>query len=200
MPTFLSLLPITALIAVLVFICKEALEFFRRRNGDQRKLHALKALLARECKLNFWSIRTLRRIFSEVHTEEHENPQIKVEGKRTPSGRPFARVVSDDEGTESHIGIPKVHRELMSKLLLDVATLDKALYEVMEPAYDGLAEVEHVCESLLNVQDAPEFIGQEGYLEGLAGYALDELKTAESALASLYKHCTGKPLTEHRLR
>jgi hypothetical protein len=200
MSTFLALLPITALIAIVVFICRETLEFFRRRNGDQRKLRALTALLARECELNFWSIKTLRRIFSEVHTTENENPQIKVEVKRTPSGRPFARIVSDDGGTESHVGIPKVHRELMSKFLLDVAMLDKKLFEVMEPAYDGLAEVEHIRESLMNVQDAPEFIGESDYLEGLAGYALDELQEAEKSLASLYKHCTGHALTKHRLR
>lgn len=200
MSSWVSVLPITALIAIFIFVCKEVLEFIRRRSGDQRKLQALKALLARECELNLWTIKNLRRIFSEVHTVENENPQISVEVLRTPSGRPFARVISDDEGTELHIGIPKAHRELMSKFLLDVATLDKKLFEVMEPAYDGLAELEHIHESLLNVRDAPEFIGSSGYLEGLAGYALDEIQNVENALSSLYMHCTGKALTKHRLR
>lgn len=200
MTDFLSILPVTALIAVLVFISRETLEFIRRRNGDRRKLHALTALLARECELNLWSIKTLRRIFSEINTDESGDSQILAEIERTLSGRSFAKIVSDDGGIEAHIGIPKVHRELMSKFLLDVATLDKGLFEVMEPAYDGLAEVEHVRESLMNVQDAPEFIGQDGYLKGLARYALDELQQAENALAKLYTYCTGKPLTKHRLR
>lgn len=200
MSNWLSLLPLTALIAILVFVLKEALEFVRRRNADQRKLQALTALLARECELNLWSIKALRRIFSEVDTEGNENPQIKVEIQRTPSGRPFAKVVSHDEGTESHLGIPKIHRELMSKFLLDVATLDRKLFEVLEPAYDGLAVIEHIRESLVTAQDAPEFMGPDGFIEGLAGYALDELLEVEDSLAILYKHCTGKALTKHRLR
>ena len=200
MPTFLSLLPITALIAVMVFICKETIEFLRRRNGDQRKLRALMHLLARECELNLWSIKNLRRILSEVHKFENYKAQIKVEIKRKPSGRAFAIIRSDDGGIEMHVGIPKVHRELMSKFLLEIATLDEKLFEVVEPAYDGLAEVEHLRESLMNVQDAPDDIGEDGYLEGLAGYALDELQEAENSLARLYEHCTGLPLTEHRLR
>ncbi len=200
MSNLLSLLPLTALVAILVFACKEILEYFRRRNGDQRKLHALKVLLARECELNLWSTKTLRRIFSEVNTGENENPQIRVEIQKTTSGRPFARVVSDDEGTESHISVPNVHRELMSKFLLEVAILDKKLFETMEPAYDRLAELEHIRESLLIVQDAPEFMGQDGYIEGLASYSVDKIQKAEDALGVLYKHCTGKALTKHRLR
>lgn len=200
MSSWLTLVPITALVAVLVFIFKEIFEYVRRRSGDRRKMRALTALLARECELNYWTVKALRTIFSEVHTTENPNPQTKVTVERTRSGRPYANIVFDESRTETHAPIPVVHRELMSKFLLDVAMLDRKLFEAMEPAYDSLATVEHVRESLVNVQDAPQYIGEEGFLEGLAGYALNELRDAEAALGVLYQHCTGSELKKHRLR
>lgn len=88
----------------------------------------------------------------------------------------------------------------MSKFLLEIATLDKTLFEIMEPAYDGLAEVDHVRESLLNIDEGDNLIPKYDYLAGFAEYALNELEEAEAALAKLYTHCTGRPLTQHRLR
>jgi hypothetical protein len=88
----------------------------------------------------------------------------------------------------------------MSKFLLDIATLDKLLFSFMEPAYDELAEVEHVRESLININDKPEQIAARDFVMGFAQYAVDVLQDAEKKLGALYVHCTGKPLTQHRLR
>lgn len=195
-----QLLPISAVVAVIVFFIKETLEFFRRRGADKRKLSGLISLLARECELNLWTIKALRNIIGSFPTDEFPDPQFRISIQRRPSGRPYARIYSNDDGAESHSGIPQVHRELMSKFLLEVATLDRKLFDVMEPAYDGLAEVEHVRESLLNVEDESQFLPPDQYLAGLAAYATDELKDAEAALGRLYTYCTGKPLTTHRLR
>lgn len=197
---WLSVLPITAVVAVVVFIIKEVLEYFRRRGADKRKIAALIALLARECELNYWTIKSLRRIVAEISTEESPNPQFRLTIERKSSGRPYAKVVSEDGKIESHSGIPKVHRELMSKFLLDIATLDKKLFEVMEPAYDALADLEHVRETLVNIDDEVGLIPRDDFLSGFAGYAVVELKDAEVALGALYKYCTNKPLTQHRLR
>lgn len=197
---WLTLLPITAIVAVIVFLFREMLEHFRRKSSDQRKVKSLTRLLARECELNLWTIKSLRRIVSEVHRDEKPNLGVTVSVQRTTSGRPFAQISSDDGGLISQIPIPRVHRELMSKFLLDVATLDQALFEVMEPAYDSVGELEHVSESLVNIHDAPEDIGLESFLEGFAGYAINELNEIESNLGKLYMHCTGKKLEQHRLR
>ncbi len=200
MSQFSELLPITAIVALVIFAAKETLEYVRRWRGDQRRLVALKTLLARECELNLWSVKSLRRIASEINTSERPNPGVVVTIQKTPGGRPYARVLTDDKQVGAHYPIPLVHRDLMSKLLLDVATLDKPLFQVMEPAYDALAELDHVRESTLAAPNAPEELGQDSYLEGLAGYALDQIKEAEDALGALYRHCTGNELTNHRLR
>lgn len=197
---WLSVLPITAVVAIVVFISKEALEYFRRSGADKRKIAALTALLARECELNYWTIKSLRRIVTEIPTEESPGPQFRFSIEHKPSGRPYAKVVSSDGKLESHLGIPKVHRELMSKFLLDIATLDRKLFEVMEPAYDALAELEHVRETLVNIDDGAGLIPRDDFLAGFAGYAIVELKDAENAVGALYKYCTNRPLTQHRLR
>lgn len=195
-----DVLPITAIVAIAIFAAKEVLEVVRRWKGDQRRLLALKTLLARECELNLWSVKTLRRIALEIDTTERPNPDTVVTIEKTNGGRPYALVLVENGQAGARYPIPRVHRDLMSKLLLEVATLDKALFQAMEPAYDALAELDHVREKLLGAPDAPEELGQTSYLEGLAGYALDEIKEAEDALALLYKHCTGDELTKHRLR
>lgn len=197
---WLTLLPITAVVAIVVFAIKETLEHFRRRSADRRKLAGLISLLARECELNYATIKLLRHIVEKIPNDEHPDPQFSLSIGWKPSGRPYARVLSESRGMQWQLGIPQVHRELMSKFLLDVATLDKRLFELMEPAYDGLAEVEHVRESLLNFEEEVESMRPEDYLAGLADYASGELQGAEDALRKLYTYCTGKPLTRHRLR
>lgn len=195
-----NILPITAIIAVVIFLIKESLEFGRRRLGDQRKLRALKALCARECELNYWTIKQLRSVLKEIPTAENGNSQIFVHIEKTAGGRPYARIHSDDGGTEHHTGIPEVHRETMSKFLLEVAMLDRSLFDLLEPAYDRLAEVAHVRESLLAIDEHPRFLTRDAYLEGFAGYGLSKLQESESALKALYFHCAGKALEKHRLR
>lgn len=195
-----SVLPVTAAVAIFLFVAREGMEFSRRRGAEKRKRSALTHLLARECELNYWTVKSLRYIAQQVPCEENPETLGSVTIERKPSGRVYARVVSEDSDSESHHPIPKVHRELMSKFLLDIATLDSELFKVMEPAYDALAALEHIRESFINAPEAPDFIGQDGYLEGLAGFALDELLKTESALAALYKYCTNQELTNHRLR
>lgn len=108
--------------------------------------------------------------------------------------------ISHDGALRLRLSIPLVHRNLMSKFLLDIATLDKKLFDVMEPAYDALAELEHVRENFITFREDSEILGLEDFLAAFVQYALDELKEAESELRILYNHCTDKELTDHRLR
>jgi hypothetical protein len=106
---------------------------------------------------------------------------------------------SRDLGLFVKVAVPRIHKEQLEDNLLDVATLDEKLFPLAEAALTAVAELEHLRESLLyhgseedeEVRDvAPHF----------AEYSLKELAEAESALASLYKQCTGKELSNARLR
>lgn len=197
---WLTLLPISALVAIGVFLLKEAAEYFRRRAADKRKLHALMMVIARECEINYWTIKSLQRILRELPGDSSTPGQIQLSVETKPSGRPYAKIVSDDDGLETHIVIPEVSREFMSKHLVEVAALDADMFSVLEPAYDGLAEVAHVRESFVRMDDSSQLMPREDYLAGFRGYALDELDDAERALSKLYVFCTGRPLVNHRLR
>jgi hypothetical protein len=195
-----DILPTTAIVAIGIFLTKEFIETFRRHAADKRKLVALKALIARECELNNWCIKRLSDIFRQIETPENKDLGVLVSVEETPSGRSYIKVISEDEGLETHSSIPEVHRELMTKFLIDIATLDKGLFGKLEPAYDMLAEVAHIKDSLIRSGDADEPAGESGYLSGLAYYATGVLVKADAALKELYKHCTEQELTKHRLR
>ena len=87
----------------------------------------------------------------------------------------------------------------MSRLMLDVASLDKALFDDLEAAYDSVIEVQHVRESLIRFVESDEE-HEKQFLETLPHYGLQEIDDALTALAKLYKTCTGEPLKYIRVR
>jgi hypothetical protein len=200
MPDLLSLLPATVVAAIAIFVVKETAEGLRRRSADRRKIHALKALIARECELNYWPVKVIRDILMNVPGPDEENPEVEVRIERRINGRPVARIRALDGGSESTRGIPEVHRELMSKFLLDIATLNGEFFAALEPAYDSLAELEHVRQSLISIHDNEQESGIDGLFGAFAVYALEELRSTEAELQFLYRFCTGNALEKHRLR
>ena len=101
-----------------------------------------------------------------------------------------------DGGLKSTRGIPKVHRDVMSKYILDATTLDKNLFAVLEPAYDAPAELEHVRESLVNIYDSEDETKLLGLFGSFAEYALDEIKGYGTYVVSALSTFTtlGSPL------
>jgi hypothetical protein len=200
MPDLSSLLPVTVVAAIAIFVVKETVEYLRRWSADRRKIHALKALIARECELNYWPVKALRSILINVPGPDEENPQVEVRIERRANGRPVACIRTLDGGSESTRGIPEVHRELMSKFLLEIAMLNSKFFAALEPAYDSLAELEHVRQSLISIHDDEQESEIDGIIGSFAVYALEELRSTEAALQSLYLFCTDKALEKHRLR
>lgn len=198
-----SILPVTTIIALIIFFTKETLEFLRRRVADQRRRRAIARFFARECELNLWTIRSLREILTEVSTEENPRPASSVSIHASGNGRPYAeveKVYEDGTRSNGHYPIPSVHRDMMAKYVFDTALLDKKLFESSETALDALAELDHIRESLLRALHPPEFMTHNDYLEAFSGYALDELLDVEKSLSELYLICTDKKLENHRLR
>ncbi|KRH98759.1 hypothetical protein AO057_04520 [Curvibacter sp. PAE-UM] len=88
----------------------------------------------------------------------------------------------------------------MSKHLLEVATLDKDLFDLVEPALTATAELAHVRESLLYHGSSDEDDVARSHIQGFAEYAIGEIEEARTTLSALYRACTGKDLSEMRLR
>jgi hypothetical protein len=197
MESLLSILPVTVVAAVTLFALKEIIEGIRRYRGDRRKTKALRMLLARECELNHWTIKSIRHIVETIRDESEDGAEFEFIFPK--SGKVLFRVKHPDSEYKSGSALAATHREVMDKNLLEVATLDKKLYSALQPAYDAVAELEHVRQSLIYFVD-PEDDKDKMHLDGFTDYALSELQDVFSKLVVLYKECTGEDLETHRLR
>jgi hypothetical protein len=198
-----SLVPISAVVAVTLFCTKECLEFVRRRDTDSRKISALKLLVARECELNHWTIKSYVRIVKALRAEA----EVEVAEERASfgivekaNGKLFFRTYEPDGSESGQMWMPEVHRDVLGKYLLEIATLDSEFFDVAEHAYDALAEVQHVQDHIRERQNKPEYIALDDYDVGLGEYSIGELNDGKKTLDKLYQYCTGKELTSHRLR
>lgn len=192
------LLPITVIAAVLLFFLKELLEWTRRRRADAREARAFRVLLARECELNYWAYsrlkQTLRTIKSGLAHDESENFAIS---KGDYTGIRFEHNLNDN--SRGSWPLPDFHTEVMDKIVLDVATLDKALYSNLEQAYGAVANLKHVRQSLIAFVSS-EDDQDKAHLEAFPEYGLRELSRALADLKALYRTCTGTDKIPSRLR
>ena len=191
-----SLLPATVFVAIAIFFIKEILEQLRKYQIRKREILAIKKMLADEIEKNNYTVSTLRRTLVKI---KDENVKYEVSLNRTPSGALRVEFKKEDDDYGSSWPIPTVSRTIFDKIFVQLASLDIELFEFAKNAYESLAEVEHVRNSLIDSLEAQEW-HPEGYLEGFAEYGIDELVDSYINLSKLYKECTGLDLDKHKLR
>lgn len=190
------------LAAVFIFAAREILDSIRRRAAQQRKLNALKAVIARECELNNYTTSVLKREMKGMKENfELEHGDVQRSEYRIVFRRDGSAVLEELMGGEwggSH-PIPKVYSSMINAKIVELAELDPKLYAKAEAALSGLAELEHVRTSLISYV-MKEDDNMPNLLESFPDYALGEIEDSSSALKELYTACTGRPLTDRRLR
>lgn len=131
---------------------------------------------------------------------EGEVDEVRIKITKLPSGHYVVQILfGANKGRD--FPLPTIYRAELGKLLIQIAEIDKNLYEFTERAYDDLATLEHVREMLINAEEnVPESISNGGYMFGLADYALARLEEAENSNLHLYRACTGKDVIEGRIR
>ncbi|HEX4043792.1 MAG TPA: hypothetical protein VHY10_19005 [Xanthobacteraceae bacterium] len=191
---FEQFVPITVLAAVCLFIAREILEFIRRRNANGRRTAAIKTMLARELELNNWTITRLQMTFDDIRDNEGHTDLLVSFSRR---GQVFYKTKKHD-----HVAswpIPEVHSDVLSKHILDIATLDSTLFRAAQTAYDATAELLHIRESLVQaLHDEDPDIPQD--LESFVEYARRVVEQITPDFADLYRQCTGKPFDAERIR
>ena len=200
-----TLQTIAILVAVTVFLTREALEAQRRTKSRRRKVAAIKTVLARACELNHWTIKSLRREFASMPTDDEPDfegipvSEFSVSFRR--DGRAF--LVEKQDGKVGGSGpLLEARLEDLKAALLDVAELEPNLLPALDDAITGLEEVNHVRSSLIGyLSKEDEFdVRYPGFFPGFVDYAREEIEDAFKALDALYRACTGNNLTEHRVR
>ena len=186
-----SILPVSVLAAVVLFIVKEIVEFFKRSSERKRKISAYKILLSEELEKNLW---TLNYLISVCHAigDEHFTG---ISYRRTSSG---AEQVAVHVGREGDYGpLWNVYSSVFDKAVVDLAVIDKKLFEKSKTTYECLAEARHIRNSIIRICE-DELLHE--YVETFPEYGLGVLREAVNAIDILYVECVGKKLDRPKLR
>jgi hypothetical protein len=200
---FESLFPITVYAAIILFIVKELFEFVKKTSGERRRIQAIKEILSEELERNLWAHKVLERTVKDSIEllEEFDNPVFGINITSTGEVR-FWQNGGEDSGAESSHSLPEVKQERYESIVLELAQLDKALFNSTRSAYDSIKELAHVRKSLIEtLTETSKYNGEsEDLWRGFLGYAEDELKDIYKSMNDFYTSIKGKPLTKHRLR
>lgn len=180
--------------AILLFLIKEALEAWRRRQGNIQKLRIFKKVLAYECERNHWFIMAVK------DDAERVRPQVNgytvgAEG----SGRYRLVLLRSDGTLERSRILPSVHRATFEKLAVEVGYIDERMGSLVSSALDAVLEMEHIRNSIIEFATAREDYHHDGFYKSFWEYVRDRLVINHEILSRLYKECTGRELTEFRL-
>ena len=191
-----TILPITVIVAVVIFLIKEARDLLGNHQNRKRQVLAIKNMLADEIEKNNFTIATLRRTLISIKNNHNIN---SVSLERTSSGS--LRIEFKEAGQESGSGWPirNVSNVIFDKLYVQLASLDIDLFNKSKDAYESLSEVDHIRSSLIDNIEDHEW-PSDSYWESFVDYGLDELADAYVALTILYKECTGNDLDKHKIR
>jgi hypothetical protein len=159
----------------------------------------MRILLARECELNLWSCKRLKSVLQEIDSNFKSSIELEYLIKERPGGDLIFRSNYPDGDLHSSGSLPNVHTDMMYKLMLDVAALDENLFADLEDAYDSMINLQHVRNSLINHVQSDDDLDRR-FFDSFTHYGLSEITDALVDLEHLYKKCTGKELTEHRVR
>lgn len=193
-----TLQTIAILVAVTVFLTREGLEARRRRTSRLRKVAAIKTVLARACELNHWTIKSLKRQFASISSDYDGVPVSEFSVSFGRDGRAVLVHNQDGEITGSS---PLLEAELgdFKAALMDVAELDPDLLPLLDDAITGLEELNHVRSSLIDFllnKNDPYYKFFPSFLE----YACEQVQDTFTIIDTFYFACTGKNLTQHRVR
>ncbi|WP_122503149.1 hypothetical protein [Pseudomonas viridiflava] len=187
-----SIFPVTVICAIVLFFIKEVVEMFKRAAERKRKISAYKTLIAEELKKNAWTIETMKEKCADINKDDFERMTYSKE----PSGNETVQIWFAG-GTIGSSPLWQVHTGIFDKSIVDLAVVDKALFDAAKETYQYLAEVKHIRGyfSDLTAQDS-----MRGFIKGFADYGLGTLDEAAKSVSALYLKCTGEELDEHKLR
>ncbi|MBP0943129.1 hypothetical protein V2K16_22900 [Pseudomonas alliivorans] len=187
-----SIFPVTVICAIFLFFIKEAVELSKRAAERKRKISAYKTLIAEELKKNAWTIQTMKEKCSEINKDDFERMTYSKE----PSGNETVQIWFSG-GTVGSSLLWQVHTGIFDKSIVDLAVIDKGLFDAAKETYQHLAEVRHIRGYF---SDLTEQDSMRGFIKGFADYGLSTLDEASNSLSALYFKCTGEVLDEHKLR
>lgn len=197
-----SLIPLSAFVAICLFIIRELLDWYRKSQSKKNEIRALKKIFARECQLA-WSVCLTIKGLCEKFAPYEELPMnecpLNFNISRTTAGK-MRYAVTENGDLRSGGVLNKPSVETFKKHLYDILKLDSSFYEEANSAFTAVVELRHFYESLVDNEDTSQLLGLNSVMYGFSGYALKEIVWIERNIKSLYQYCTNEELTEGLLR
>lgn len=196
--SYQNLIPVTAVVAICLFILKELVEGIRRFLAERRRVKAIKSLVAIECELNLWAVKSLRHVLETIKKDlaDDEGTEFKLFFPR--SGKIQFKSIRSD-GSYTGFALAPIHNEYLSKNLLEIAAFGGSFYATAKAAQEALSDLGHLQQSVIyfvQPDDEDDLVHRESFLD----YAFSELPDINKALGALYRECTGEELVNHRVR
>ncbi|ENM5776229.1 hypothetical protein V4V55_003694 [Vibrio mimicus] len=138
---------ISIIVAIVLFVAKEIIDTYRKYNANLRKKNALKVLLSEEIELNHWTWLKVRDLIETVKSVP-TNTQFLI--TTSTSGSERFEYVREDGGGGGQ-GFPPVYEDLINKLIIEIAELDKSFYIVAIDYTKALAELNHLRAGIVKI-------------------------------------------------
>ncbi|SBS66023.1 hypothetical protein [Vibrio splendidus] len=192
-----TLLPVTVVVAISLFILRECVDLVKKYREKQRKTRAIKLLLAEELERNHWALLTVFNVLKEI--KEYTDEQKEVEYSLIIARNGMEHYHAELEDGHSGSGIFRFDFSVYEKLLVSIAELDEELFEAISATYTKTRELNHYRDTLLDYLSgedlAPTPEMTKGFLCGLS----EEEADYYGHLNDSYKLLTGSTLEKRRL-
>jgi hypothetical protein len=193
-----TLIPVAAIVAIFLFLLKEAFEFFRRAGERRRKRTAIKELLKHEVSENY---RALNFLFHAIDATERETiaPAERDTIVVQHAGRLRYDRIDTNGSVVSGNPLPVPRMTEFNRLLQSAAELDKTLYSEIRKGYEHVFQIEHLYYSFVDYLTGRDK-DREMWFDGFRRYAWDLYDEIDKGLREFYVILAGSELQCKALR
>lgn len=153
-PTEISLfdkyMPVTVIVAILLFVIREILERNKKNKQDKNKLQAIKHLISNELKNNKTALTYLKQVYDMLEHlyEVSQAPKVFIHTNKF-GDHSFHYQFNDDVRTRSHLPLSVFAFDTYKSQLPPLAELDIAFAKEIEKTYSNLIEMDNYKKSLI---------------------------------------------------
>jgi hypothetical protein len=192
-----SAIPITALIAIVIFIIKELIESYRARKNRNRTKNTVSMLLSYELECNFWSVKSLFGLFNKLKEYRHLD-EITLSLKKGIESN-YSVKIENKHGEWTGQAVPPFCHQRFDSLLVQISELGNETYEKLQDAYSCLNELEDYRAQVINLFAGEDWITFPDMTFDYLSMKAEEYDEYYRKLNDAYVCLTGNNLLNHRL-
>ncbi|MCW7494731.1 hypothetical protein ND861_18880 [Leptospira sp. 2 VSF19] len=193
-PKLENFLPITATIAITIFVAKEIIEYFKRKKNDKNKLNAIKNFLGQEIHQLSYDIRNSSFILSNYIDTFRNFKNLSYEIVTLKNDKYQFRVADETSEHFSSSTFPTFSNIWYEKTALLIAELDFKLFQEIQKFYNDTLDFKHKQELIIETltHNSPTF-NEEQIIEYFE-MTSEENKEYLDAAYKIYNRVTGEKI------